>query len=391
MTENHLQVHIECNNPKTRSLLEKIIGSMNGFRVASDEENESVDLLIFELGRDAENDFQTIETLLASGQAGEVFLTAESIDPDLLLKAMRAGIKEFIPQPIREEEVRQALAKIMDRRHRHSSRKPVRQGKIIHVIGSKGGIGTTTVAVNLAASFAEKGKHLSVCLVDMNMLFGEIPIFLDIKPAYSWGEILKNMDRLDSTYLMNVLAVHPSGIHVLASPNSLNGLPPRAAETMGRLLTFMRKHFDVILIDNGPRINDTTLRIMTMADAALLLAILSFPCLANTNKLLHTLSLNGFKTNGRTKIIVNRYLKKSEITLEDAKKSLSANIFWTIPNDYRSTISAINQGKPLNQAAPNAPATRSLTELAEHLLPTEKPPEKKRWSLFSGLIPNVRN
>lgn len=391
MTENILKVHIECKNPKIRSQLEAVIGSVEGFQVTAEEEGVSVDLLIVELGRDAENDFHTIETLLGSGQAGEVHLTAENIDPDLLLKAMRAGIKEFFQQPIRQEDVRQALIKFREHKLRHAGWKPARQGKIIHVIGSKGGIGTTTIAVNLAASFADKGKNLSVCLVDMNMLFGEIPLFLDIKPAYSWDEILKNMDRLDSTFLMNILAVHPSGIHVLAAPNSLNGTPSRAAEAIGRLFTFMRKQFDVILIDSGPRFNETTLRLLTMSDAALLITILTFPCLANTNKLLHTLGLHGFKTNGRTRIIINRYIQKSEISLEDAKKSLSANVFWTIPNDYRATISAINQGKPLNQVAPKAPATRSLNELAERLLPAENQPEKKRWPIFGRLIANARN
>ncbi len=380
MSEYVISVRIESQHTKIKFQLESLIGATEGFRISAPDEISPVDLLIMELGEDLDADFQTVETLTGSGQ--EVFLTSRDADPDLLRKAMRAGARELFPQPIRQEEVRQALRQLRDKKLRNTDTTPARQGKILHVIGSKGGVGTTTIAVNLATILAEKKKDVSVCLIDMNMTFGEIPLFLDLKPAYTWAEILKNMDRLDSTYLMNVLTRHPSGVHLLASPNSMNGHMAKAAEKMGGMLGLMRKHFDYILIDMGQAINETTLKVFQLADNALLVSILTFPCLANTNRLLQSLNSLGYKGSERAKIVVNRYLKKSEISLADAEKSLSAKIYWTIPNDYRSTISAINQGRPLIESAPKAATTRNLVELAERLYPTEGKAGKKRWGIF---------
>ncbi len=102
------------------------------------------------------------------------------------------------------------------------------------MLGSKGGVGTTTVSVNLAVALSNSKRH-SVALLDMNTVFGEIPLFLEIQPKFHWGEITKNIDRLDDTFLMNVLSKHSSGVHILPSPAYLNGHQSPTPEIMERL------------------------------------------------------------------------------------------------------------------------------------------------------------
>ena len=190
------------------------------------------------------------------------------------------------------------------------------------------------MAVNLAVSLAEKKSVQSVALIDMNLLFGDIPLFLEIEPKYNWSEITKNISRLDDTFLKNILSVDVSGVCVLPSPSYLSKQHMATPAIMERLLIVMRRMFDYVIVDGGQSLGDISLKILGLSDTVLLISILSLPCLSNTNKLLRTFHDLGFPPDENIRVIVNRYLKKSDISVKDAEISLEKEIFWTIPNDY---------------------------------------------------------
>ncbi len=297
---------------------------------------------------------------------------------------MRIGAKECFSQPLEKQEVIRALERFKTRRKKSGHQENVKSGQIIDVIGSKGGVGATTIAVNLAVSIAETKKAQSVALVDMNMLFGDIPIFLALKPNYHWGEITKDIARLDATFLMNILSKHSSGVHVLPSPSHLNGDRAVTPETIEHLLSLMQGMFDFVVIDGGQSLNKTSLRILEMSDDVLLVSLLSLPYLANTNKLLTSFANFQYLPKERIKIVINRYLKKSQVSLKDAEDAVNRKIFWTIPNDYKTTMSAINQGKALPQFAAKSAVTKNLKELAATLALKEQKGEKRRWKFLKG-------
>ena len=255
-----------------------------------------------------------------------------------------------------------------------ASKETLKQGKIIKIIGSKGGIGTTTIAVNLAVSLAEKKAVQSVALIDMNLLFGDIPLFLMIEPNYNWVEITDRISRLDDILLKNILSIDPSGVCVLPSPSYLNNQNSITPEFMVRLLMRMQKVFDFVIIDGGQSLDDISLKILELSDTVLLISILSPPCLLNTKKLLKTFHDLGFPLDINIKILINRYLKKSNISISDAEFLIEKDIFWTIPNDYQTTITAINEEKPLVQFAPRKAVAKNFRKLANKLaLESEKP------------------
>jgi pilus assembly protein CpaE len=255
-----------------------------------------------------------------------------------------------------------------------ASKETLKQGKIINIIGSKGGIGTTTIAVNLAVSLAEKKAVQSVALIDMNLLFGDIPLFLMIEPNYNWVEITDRISRLDDILLKNILSIDPSGVCVLPSPSYLNNQNSVTPEFMIRLLMRMQTVFDFVIIDGGQSLDDISLKILELSDTVLLISILSPPCLLNTKKLLKTFHDLGFSLDINIKILINRYLKKSNISISDAEFLIEKDIFWTIPNDYQTTITAINEGKPLVQFAPRKAVAKNFRKLANKLaLESEKP------------------
>jgi len=379
---NTIRIKIEVKQAGLRKKLDEIISSVGRMRVQSAQDTRRADLLIFELGDDTANEFQYVESLLNSDAVAEVFLISENSVPAVLLQAIRTGAKEFFPQPINEQEIKQALEKFKGRRDKPRRKGPDGIGRIITVIGSKGGVGTTTVAVNLAVNLAGKKSVPSVALIDMNMLFGEIPLFLELKPGFHWGEITKNIVRLDSTFLMGILTKHPSGLYVLPSPAHLNNREPMIPELMGRLIGFMQKIFDFVIIDGGQSIDEPSLKILEMSDIVLLITLLSLPCLSNTNRLLEAFGDLGYLPKERVRIVVNRYLKNPDISFKDAEESIGKKVFWTIPNDYRATMSAINNGKALSQIASKSPVTREIERLADSFFEGEEDQKTKWWSFL---------
>jgi pilus assembly protein CpaE len=381
-----LSVNLETKDQNLRKQFEDIIRSVDGFYVHAADDTSRADLLIFQLSDAPDKEFQMVNTRLNADEVGEVFYVGERSDPAVLLRAIQSGAREFFIQPINQEEIGEALRRLQKRWKPKVEEEPEpgKIGRIIDVIGSKGGTGTTTVAVNLAVSLAEDKSAPSVALVDMNLLFGEIPLFLGIKPSYHWGEITKNISRLDATFLKNFLSVDSSGIHVLSSPARLERQLSATPEVMERLLKVMRTMFDFVIIDGGQSLDSIALKILQMADTVFVISILSIPCLSNTNKLLKSFKEWGYPSRGCVKVVINRYLKDSDISIEDAENAIGEKIFLSIVNDYRATMSAINKGQPLTRLEPKAAITKIFRGLANTLLqadplPQEEAKQEKRW------------
>jgi pilus assembly protein CpaE len=382
MQNQMLTIKLMLRSHQLRQDIDAILGSVGGFEVLQNRDTRKPDLLFFELGPDAKKEMAMIESLLKANEVGAVFLTAEHAEPAVLMRAIRLGAREFFPQPIKVDEVKQALQTFKEQPKESTRKAENKSGKIISILGSKGGVGTTTVAVNLAMSLLQAKKGPSVALVDMNTLFGEVPLFLEMSPKFHWGEITKNIDRLDDTFLGNVLTQHQSGIHVLPSPAYLNGHVSPTPEIMSRLLDLMKRMYDYVLIDTGQSTNDTSLRVVELSDTLLLVTILSLPCLANTNRLIKSFLDLGYAEDDRIKIILNRYTKNSDLSVKDAEAGIKRELFWVIPNDFHTTMSAINKGKPLAQIASRAAITKSFEDLARALQPIEPQPEERKWRIF---------
>ena len=379
MVEKIVTVKFLIENLEIWNNLNSIVCSLQGFRVVNSSDPKPCDILFVDTGEKSEQDLKKIETAKTSNSAKEIFLTAPRFEYDFMIQAIRLGVKEFFIQPIKKEKVETALLKFRASQEIIVREpKKIKKGKIINVIGSKGGIGTTTVAVNLAVSLAESKRSPIVALMDMNRLFGEIPIFLNLNSPFNWGEVARNISRADQTYLMSILAKHNSGIYVLPSPTGIDGVNAANADVIRQILDLMAQAFDFIIIDGGQSLDETSLKILEMSDFVYLIAILSLPCLANLRKLLWTFDRLGFPKPEKTKILMNRYHKKSLISLKEAEENLKQKIYCLITNDYQTTMSAINQGKNLSAIDRGAEITKNFKELAEKILELDRIPTTGR-------------
>ncbi|UCH44495.1 MAG: AAA family ATPase [Nitrospiraceae bacterium] len=356
---------MELKSRELKKEFAQLLSSIHGYQIKNIDNQGHCDLLIMELGDSVNGEFDLFRSLKATGEIGEVFLTSSSTNPAILIEALRAGAKEFFTQPLNREDVMASLLKFKDQwEGAPVIPQKTKKGKIINVIGGKGGVGTTTVAVNIAASLNELENVDSVALIDMNLVLGEIPLFMDLETSFNWGEVAKNISRVDSTYLMSVLAKHPSGVFILPSPTDYNGEKFADADTIEQLLEMMMRTFDYIVIDNGQSLNDISRKILELSDTVFLVSIPTLPCLINVKRLLKTFLRLGFHQQERVKIIMNRSHRKSMISIKEAEEGIGKKISWLIPNDYNSAMSAINKGKVLTEIAKKAEITKTIQKIA---------------------------
>ncbi len=372
-----IAVILEIATPSVREAFEQCLSEDGDFEALGGGA-EFADLLIREGEADNfDEEMEALRLTVDSKKDQEVFFVCERFDTDALMRVMRAGVREFFPLPINPEDVRMALWRYKERREKRDLDLLTKRGRIVDVFGAKGGVGTTTIAVNLASSFLSMKRGASVALMDMNLPFGEAQLFLDLAPKYHWGEVIGNISRLDATYLMSIMARHSSGLYLLPPPSRLDDLQMATPENISKLLEMMRSMFDAVIIDLGMYLDEITLKVMDISDAILLICVQNLPCLANVRRFLENIRHSEGALEEKLKLVVNRHLAESDLVVDDMEKTLDMKTFWSIPNDYKTTLAAINQGKTLQEIAPKAPIVKNIADLAGALVPAEDEPKKK--------------
>ncbi len=370
---NQIAVVLHIADHATRECIERVISEVGEFEILGGGP-EIASLVITEASQDISSDCDRIGSLLNAHPHLDVFYVSHQINNDILLAAMRVGIREFFTSPLDENELRSGLLRFKERQTRTNVQEQSHQGSIINVIGAKGGVGTTTLAVNLADAFQRMDHIKSVVLIDMNMPYGEVQLFLDLKPESHWGELLRNISHLNSETLMNALTRYSSNLHVLASPRQLEDLYAANPENISNVLGMLRSVFDVVVIDLGMYLDEVTLKAMEVSDAILLSSVQSLTCLANIKRFLDHFRQPDMHWEDKIHIIVNKYLTDCSLTITEMEDSMRKKSFWEIPHDYKNTLNAINQGQTLHMTAPRQPITKSIEGLARQLMPTKEQP-----------------
>jgi pilus assembly protein CpaE len=320
---------------------------------------------IVSVDHDSEKALALIEGLRESAPDCSILVVSTSTDGQLILKAMRAGAKEFLTQPVSVEDLVGAIERISNQRFGQGEGK-TRGCKVIAVAGATGGVGTTSLAVNLGCILAMK-PHLSVALIDLDLAVGDADVFLDTIPDYTLVDVAQNVSRLDFTLLKRSLTKHSSGLYLLPRPVRLQDTSLITADDLNRVIGLLKATFSHLIFDLSKSYSEVDMVALEAAEHVLLLTQLDLPCLRNVVRLLMSLDeAEGFKE--KIQIIVNRAgLQDGQISLKKAQETIGRTIEWQIPNDYRTMAEVRNNGVPLIDHAPNASITQSMLALAAAL------------------------
>ena len=299
-----------------------------------------------------------------------IILSAHDASPQLILSCIRAGAQEFVARPIDGAELDKAIEHVRQLSGVTLHNKT--RGRVISVLSSKGGIGATSITANLGIALSERTGS-RVVLVDMSFPFGDLGVMLDAPARYSLTDALAE-GAIEETKLRSVLVSSAAGVHLLnvaASPEVSEEITRRhMVELVGTLSTM----FDYVLIDIGRQMDERTVEILELCDTVLLVSALDLPTIRNTvcfTGILSKLNIDRDKTH----VLLNRYHKKSRLSLDDVETMIDRKVYWSIPNDYAPMSMAIDRGVPAVKNEPRSKVSKSFVDLAEriHSLGTNHP------------------
>jgi pilus assembly protein CpaE len=358
-------VDISVDNGECKSALTKCLKEIEGVRFRESQSAELANLVIMDLAENPEETFTVIRDMGKMANAPEIFLTAPMPDSAVLLEGMRAGATEFFAQPIQGKEVEQAMGRYWERAvtHKAKNKSEKKSGSLIALFGGKGGVGTTSIAVNLASAFKQLPSNPSVILVDVNQHGGDLPLYLDLQPNHSFRDIAADLSRLDPAFLIRVLTKCESGLQVLPSGYddlSTGRLSPDCVEATLKLL---QASFDYVVIDCGHVLDLTTKKALELATWIMVASTLMVPVVHRTKRILELLRGSGFPSN-KIRLVINRYLSAEQDVLKETEEILKQKAYWSIPNDYPSCSQSVNSGKSVLEGAPRSPVSKSFKDLA---------------------------
>lgn len=299
--------------------------------------------------------FVTVARLSASG--AHVAVVGPAKDPDLILRAMRAGAREYavVGDAARLQQAVRGLA-------RDDGGSSV--GQVIAVFPAKGGMGATTLAANLAADLVRGGGR--TCLVDLDLQLGDVSAFLDVHGGYTITDVVANMRRLDRELLDASVLAHRSGVHVLAQGERLEEAEHLGAAEMERLVPFLRQHYQHLVLDGLRGFDELSLAALDAADRVVLVVTQEVPAVRNAQRCVEIFRKLSYP-DAKLAVVVNRCLKSSNITPDVIAETLGIPVTATLANDFASASRAVQRGSTLVEEAPRSPLARDVAALARKL------------------------
>lgn len=347
-----------------------VIGEAAGGAATLDRiENIAPDLIIMTLGAGDTDVLSLAERIIMYRPRTYVILLAEFMDMDILQSAIKIGahnIKEF-PKSAKElgdyikSVYNQETAKINALKEKQNLSW---MSRVITVFGAKGGLGKTTIASNLAVKLAENGKK--VALIDLDLQFGDIHIFMDIVPKDTISELFQEAFSANIDSVRSYMTVHSSGVHILCSPKSPEYAETISSERVQSLLSLLRSYYDYVIIDTPPSFDEINITAIESSSTILFVTGLDISILKNSK--LSLALLNSLQQTDKIRLIVNRAVDMSSITVNDVHTILGYPIWAKLPSDYKVAVTALNRGIPFVISEPGSKLSLAISSVANILL-----------------------
>ena len=311
---------------------------------------------------------QTCETLNALAPDIMSVLVSDSRSNDKIEAAMRAGARALIARPLQRRDVEKLIGELAEVRKRADSpevsdwKDPARFPRVIAVTGAKGGVGKSTIAVNLAVMLAKKSPK-KVAVLDLYTQFGDIGTMFGLVPKRTLSELVPITTELDPDLIRNYVTEHESGVDVIASSSKPLPLDAIGTESLDNLFYVLKRMYRYVIVDMPPMLHPMTLHVMAHSNLILLVANLFDVTTATDTKRYYDALVEERIPRGNVRVVLNRVSKVNRLHTGDMERMLDVTILAHIPNDGR-LVSAVNQGVPMAMSDGDSPLGHSLERLA---------------------------
>jgi pilus assembly protein CpaE len=375
------------------TILSRVDGlSLTNIKVVSDEQlsaigkDELPDVIFFELDGHAERHVEDLETLLKEHRGSvSVYVTYKEVQLDVVRRMMRIGVKDIFPQPFQTQELMSEIARAVSAKRERVKASQGAKGGVTAFIDAKGGVGSTSIAVNVAHVLAEKHKA-EVLLIDFDLQFGDVAISLDLHPRSTITDALRQPDRVDAVLLKALVIKHDSGLDVLPSPGNLTSMDELTASSVRKILQAAVQDYEFVLIDLPRYFNSGVIEALKFSDPIMLVCQNSLETIRNAKMILDNLSLLGVSL-ASVELINNRAMAKSgSVSIDKLKSTLGKERIHRVRNDYAAAVSAQDQGLPVASVARKSDMTKDVHALAEYILHSHRGDNEKKRGFFAKLF-----
>jgi pilus assembly protein CpaE len=375
------------------AILSRVEGlSLTSTKVVSDEQLSSLgvdelpDVIFFELDGHTERHVLDLEALLKEHRGSvSVYVTYKEVALDVVRRMMRIGVKDIFPQPLQAQELMSAMAHSVSSKRERVKAAQGAKGGVTAFIDAKGGVGSTTLAVNVAHVLAEKHKA-EVLIIDFDLQFGDVALSLDLHPRSTVLDALRQPDRVDAVLLNALITKHDSGLDVLPSPGNLTTLDELTATSVRKILQAAVMEYEFVLLDLPRYFNAGVIEALKFSDPILLVCQNSLETIRNAKVILDNLSLLGVSLTN-VELVNNRAMAKSgSVTIDKLKSTLGKERIHRIRNDYAAAVSAQDQGLPVASVDKKSDMTKDVHALAEYILHAHRGDNKKKQGFFAKLF-----
>ena len=324
-------------------------------------ELEGKTLVIVDVSDYQEQKLNFVSKITSEFKNCRVLVLSDKPDVDLVIRAMRIGASDFISMPLIKTEFMDVLDKVYCDLTNSAPKKS--KCRVLTVYSNKGGVGKTSIATNLALELAKITKE-NVALIDLNFQMGDVTTFLDLKPSFNISYMLQNLDKINEDFLLSTLEKYKdTSLYVLADPPYFKQVDDISSKDIQKLFDILRDTFSYVVVDTSGSFEARAMNALENSDLIFLVTIVNLPALRNCQRCLELFEKLGFD-NDKVQVLINRYMENDEIKAEDVEEVLGRKLYWKIPNNYFTMMSAINKGVPVSDVNPDSNVALSYKNLA---------------------------
>jgi pilus assembly protein CpaE len=387
--DRKIRVIIADDSEQTRENIRAIFGYEETIDIIGEAQNglEAVelarelrpDIILMDIHMPEMDGIKATKKITEEGLDGSVIMMSVQEEREYIKKAMSAGARDYVVKPFKVNELIDTIKRIfqVDQAKKKKIASPVTasklQSKVISVFSTKGGVGKTTIATNLAVAIATTTKK-KVALLDFDLQFGDVAISLNLFIKNTITELIKDISNVEqeNDMIEEYMLAHYSGVKVLAAPIKPENAEYVNSEHIKKILGILKGRFEYIIIDTAQGFDDTVITALDESDTILYISTLDLPSIKNTKNGLEVMKTLNY-SNEKVRVVVNKSNESFGIKHLDFKAALNVDLFAIIPDDLASVAISVNNGHPLVSHRKSSVVSKRIFKLVQTIVQVEKP------------------